>query len=52
MANKPEVFEIKNGALKKYNGADAFIVIPEGAEKIESCTFHSRHGERIGEESI
>ena len=35
----PEVFEIKNGVLKKYLGAQKRVVIPDGVTEIEEKAF-------------
>lgn len=34
-----EKFEIKNGVLKKYNGTDAKVIIPDGVKVIGECVF-------------
>lgn len=34
-----EKFEIKNGVLKKYNGTDTTVIIPNGVKVIGECAF-------------
>ena len=35
----PEVFDIRNGVLRKYNGADTRVVIPDGVTEIGKTAF-------------
>ena len=37
----PNGFEIENGILKKYQGEDAHIVIPDGVTEIDKNVFIS-----------